>query len=144
MILGLSVEYWHPVCFPLWSPPHTLLYCVIQPLYFQFLAKSVLVLSFEYLTDNSIAFSWELLMIVVWNPLIRGFEEMERKAILAGHNCSHFHKLRHITALKTLSFPNLPSVSVRMSATESRHFSDSDDHLFAQSKRWITLKTLLS
>jgi hypothetical protein len=37
--LELSVKCWYPVCFPLWSPPHPLLYCVLnplQPLYSQF------------------------------------------------------------------------------------------------------------
>jgi hypothetical protein len=38
-VLELSVKCWYPVCFPLWSPPHPLLYCVLnllQPLYSQF------------------------------------------------------------------------------------------------------------
>jgi hypothetical protein len=38
-LLELSVKCWYPVCFPLWSPPHPLLYCVLnplQPLYSQF------------------------------------------------------------------------------------------------------------
>jgi hypothetical protein len=57
--IELSVK-WYPVCFPLLSPPHAIvilyLYYVLtplQPLYSQFWTNSVLVLSFEYLTDNS-------------------------------------------------------------------------------------------
>jgi hypothetical protein len=43
-ILELSVKCSYPVCFPLWSPPHPLLYCVLnplQPLYSQFWANSL-------------------------------------------------------------------------------------------------------
>jgi hypothetical protein len=43
-VLELSVKCWYPVCFPLLSPPHPLLYCVLnllQPLYSQFWANSL-------------------------------------------------------------------------------------------------------
>jgi hypothetical protein len=60
-ILELSVKYWYPVCFSLWSPSHAIviLYFTVYSLDFNHLflilsKQSVSIPSFEYLTDNSI------------------------------------------------------------------------------------------